>query len=506
MKYIDALKKYNEGKDKWCMPRKGSADYLKIREMMKKVSKIKKSKKSKNIKKEDIAEKDRRIRILQAAIKRRLLKAKSKSNASNASNGSNGSNGSNASNASNASNGSNVSRISRKLSKIPAYNSGSRVFSDDVYRNQQARKIQRFLKSKLLKNKLVINNNTLINRINNYRLLKKRLELLKSDECLENKTFNGVEGYTIRDIINLEKKIGTKSRFGSIYLTSIPNITGFYPIASKVMKNDSDNMTEVKLMTMITNDILLKKLSRHFLMIYGSSVCSKKIAPRLRLISINELADGDLKMLTNMREVVEDSETLFNILFQTFISIATFHNVVGYIHCDTHYGNFLYQLNNEKGYYHYTFNGTDYYLKACKYNIIIFDYGFSTKIVKHKALLVGALGTQIAARKKLVDRQSRKITYDYQQIIHAFFNKKTGGWCEVPKLPAEPTNSEVIAISVKLQQILMQEVLYNSGGDNYAKRFIGSVIQEIFLKYTPKDMFVTRRPSNVINKTPFIIA
>jgi hypothetical protein len=35
MKYIEALKKYNEGKDKWCAPRKGSVDYLAIREMMK---------------------------------------------------------------------------------------------------------------------------------------------------------------------------------------------------------------------------------------------------------------------------------------------------------------------------------------------------------------------------------------------------------------------------------------------------------------------------------------
>ena len=34
MKYIDALKKYNEGKDKWCSPRKGTEDYLKIRMMM----------------------------------------------------------------------------------------------------------------------------------------------------------------------------------------------------------------------------------------------------------------------------------------------------------------------------------------------------------------------------------------------------------------------------------------------------------------------------------------
>jgi len=41
MKYIDALKKYNEGKDKWCMPRKGSEDYLNIIGMMKQISKKK---------------------------------------------------------------------------------------------------------------------------------------------------------------------------------------------------------------------------------------------------------------------------------------------------------------------------------------------------------------------------------------------------------------------------------------------------------------------------------
>ena len=41
IKYREALKKYNEGSDKWCMPRKGSEDYLKIRNMMNKISKMK---------------------------------------------------------------------------------------------------------------------------------------------------------------------------------------------------------------------------------------------------------------------------------------------------------------------------------------------------------------------------------------------------------------------------------------------------------------------------------
>ena len=71
MKYIEALKKYNEGSDKWCMPRKGSVDYLKIIEIMKKISNIKKSKDS--INNGDNKTKDNNIKILQAAIKRKLI-------------------------------------------------------------------------------------------------------------------------------------------------------------------------------------------------------------------------------------------------------------------------------------------------------------------------------------------------------------------------------------------------------------------------------------------------
>ena len=43
MKYIDALRKYNENKDKWCMPRRGSVDYLEIRDIMKEKDKAKTS-------------------------------------------------------------------------------------------------------------------------------------------------------------------------------------------------------------------------------------------------------------------------------------------------------------------------------------------------------------------------------------------------------------------------------------------------------------------------------
>jgi len=90
--------------------------------------------------------------------------------------------------------------------------------------------------------------------------------------------------------------------------------------------------------------------------------------------------DGDLKMLMTQRELLKNNELIMNLLFQTFISIGTFHNIAGYVHRDTHHGNFLYQKNNDEGYYEYSLNGKSYYLKSCGYNIMIYDFGLSEEI------------------------------------------------------------------------------------------------------------------------------
>jgi hypothetical protein len=470
MKYIDALKKYNEGKDKWCMPRKGSEDYLNIIKMVKKVSKIKKNK-GVNDKKDSIGNNsksknaDSKIRILQAAIKRKLAIHKNNSNVI-----------------------SNIKASISKISKKPSYNSNSRIFSNDILKNMKIKKIQRFLRDKL-----VVNKHTLINRINRFNLLKKQLELLKDNDCLEKKTFNSVNGYTIRNIINLEKKMGSKSKHGTIYLTSIPNFISKYPIATKLMKYNNDNIAEVNIMRMITKNILLKKISRHFLMIYGSCACTKRIAERFRLISINELADGDLKMLVNIRDIVANYELLFNIFFQTFISIASFHNLTGFVHKDAHYGNFLYQINNERGYYHYICNGKDYYLKSCKYNIIIYDYGFSKKINENMN------------NNLIVKRESRYVFEDYSRILHAFMNKKTG-WGKYDNLPNDRINDIIMNINNILNNNIYLELTSNvTNNIPYSKRIINDIIKDVFLKYTPRDMFITIRPQNVLNEIPFSI-
>ena len=457
MKYIDALKKYNEGSDKWCMPRKGSEDYLKIMKIMNKISNIKKSKDDKNM---DIKANYDKIKILQAAIKRRLINKKESISIEKK-----------------------ISNSIKKVSKTPSYNSNTRVFSNEIIknikRNIKTRTIQKFLNDKLNTNKY-----NLLNRINRYNLLKQKLSLLKVDDCLEKKIFNGKNGYTIRNIINLEKKIGTKSKYGLIYKTSVPNFHITYPIATKIMEYREDNILEINLMTFITRNILLKKLSRHFIMIYGNSICNKTIDRKLRLISINELADGDLKTLFDDKFDLRDDESILNILFQTFISIATFHNTVGYIHKDTHHGNFLYQENNEIGYYHYIFNGKDYYLKSCKYNIIIFDYGFANEINNQ----ISNININIT------------IAEDYLRIISAFMNKKIGGWVNIENLPKDTVNNTVYQIITKIAYMARRPYPIP-----IQKNLFADIIDEIFLKYTPKDMFITQCPLNIINNIPFRI-
>jgi hypothetical protein len=400
---------------------------------------------------------------------------------------------------------------SSRKSQLPSYNSGSRVFSNDIYKvlheNLNARKIQQFMKDKI-----IINKNTLKNRINRYNILMKKLSLVKDDDCLEEKTFNGENGYTIRNIINLEKKIGRESKHGTIYLTHIPNLIGVYPIATKIMKFNSENIKEVGIMKGITNNIILKKLSRHFLMIYSSSLCEQEIPeipeklkftmvneltdedlkmlcerrniPRIpenrRLISVNELADGDLQTLMTNRNILEDNDLILNLLFQTYISIATFQNNMGYVHKDTHDGNFLFHYNNEniKGYYHYVFNEKDYYLKCCKYNIIIFDFGKARDIFYESDIL--------------------NIHRDYENILFTFMKKKGSIYDDLPK---DETNNITKQILNEMNKLYYKK----SYKRPLEKHLFSDIIENIFLKYTPKDMFITERPSIILNSVPFKI-
>lgn len=382
-----------------------------------------------------------------------------------------------------------------RLAKYPSYTSCMRIFTKDIRKARKARKA--YAAGGKLKEPVGSSSKyILINRIKNYNTIRSKLSQLKEEECLEKKTFaDGTEGYTVRNIINLEKRMGSKSRNSSIYLTSISGVPKTSPIVAKVMLYNNNNILETGLMKMITNSIILKSISKHFLMTYGDCVCAKRISKKLRFISVNELADGDIKTLIEKREVVEDTELMFNMLIQIYISIATYHNLVGYIHRDAHFGNFLYQANSEKGYYHYVFQGKHYYLKSCKYNMMIYDYGFSKKIASPE----DAEGT---IKKK------EGIFNDYMKIIHAFILRKSKGWINLTNIPSyNETNYNMIRIANILDRYIENELTHYAvhSSSSFATFIFSKIIQDVFLKYAPNAMFVTKRPPNVINRIPFRI-
>ena len=105
--------------------------------------------------------KDRRIKVIQANIRRKLLAGK-------------------------------TSLLKRE------------VFLPDVLKSDKyssASKVQNFLKSTFFANRF-----TLDTRIYYYAYISKKIKSVSSDECLREKDFSGTHGFTIKDVVDLEKK------------------------------------------------------------------------------------------------------------------------------------------------------------------------------------------------------------------------------------------------------------------------------------------------------------
>lgn len=249
-------------------------------------------------------------------------------------------------------------------------------------------------------------------RVKFIKQIKELVKGIKNGDCVEPKKFGSRDGYSVRNIINLEQVIGTPSAYGVIYLTTIKGAPTSFKIASKLFEPTAGNNNEVKIMENITNNLILTEKSRHFLALYNNTTCKdNKLQKKMRLLSINELAHGDLKGLISKSAVMGDDKLVYNLLLQVIISIATFHKQTKLYHNDCHFGNFLYQKNIEKGHYHYRVGAEDYYLPSCDYNMMIYDFGLSKKITND------------------IDG-GRYVITDYLRIMNAFINEKDGGWCD----------------------------------------------------------------------------
>jgi hypothetical protein len=341
----------------------------------------------------------------------------------------------------------------------------------------------------------------IIDRVNYYILIKQYLLKIKDTKnCLRLYNFDNKTNLPIyrvgKDII-LDKKIGSDSAFGIVFLghfksnvklgTKFDKLNKF---AVKITNQTRDNKNEIIILNKLTKLVIDFKCP-HFPISYGSLRCNNsraksdnpddysivndkhkkvKLFPKLinknksLLIQINELATGDLDSIIESKLNYD----FLNTITQVFISIMFFQHYSKYYHNDAHAGNFLYHKIKPGGYFHYNIYGIDYYLENKGYLWVIWDFGLIEPIANNKLDICNDF-------EFILD----KLDY-YDNIIKA-----------------EETNfltnlySDVVSNYDNIKDLDKVQNLYKDILDY----FVNNV-----------SSFTTIKPSNIINNKPYIIA
>ena len=348
----------------------------------------------------------------------------------------------------------------------------------------------------------------IIDRINYFIIMKQYLLSIKEkNNCLrlyniETNPANIV--YRIGNKIILDKKIGTPSAYGIVFLSHFKSNVkyGFKfdklnKFAVKITNQALDNKKEIQILKTLTRYVIELKCP-HFPITYGSLSCNN---PKLKsnnlddysivknkhnnkiylpeminknktfLIQINELASGDFHSLFSKPNNNIDA---LNAISQICISIMFFNNYTKMFHNDAHSGNFLYHKIKPGGYFHYNIYGKDYYLENKGYLWVIWDFGFIT----HHSVY----------RKIGTTKIYKPVNTDFNTIINAMTYY-------TPYFTSDIRT---------FRTLLYREIAPYGFVTDYFK------IDELNLKIlnfllARVSSFTINKPSNIINKNPYII-
>jgi len=219
-------------------------------------------------------------------------------------------------------------------------------------------------------------------RIDDFKETEFYLRKLDNNNCLVSvkKSNDNYEYKLLNGLLILKNRIGSKSKYGVIYLTTNKfNKTSF---ATKLTIMNDDNYKEI-LIAIHLSKISMRNLSPHFLFVYKTFYCVDNIDKNVPsiikkehyYISVNELINGNLKQFLDLNL---SFNFIFNALQQILIAILSFHYFTnGTYHHDCHYKNFLFIKIKSGGYFHYNLFGTDYYIKNMGYLWLIWDFGLA---------------------------------------------------------------------------------------------------------------------------------
>jgi len=231
----------------------------------------------------------------------------------------------------------------------------------------------------------IVNHNikirTFKERLDDFKFNEHILKQMKSHNCLISgiKKQDGTYEYILENgKLILKNRIGSKSKYGVVYLTSNKFNNSLF--ATKLTIMDEENYREILISKQLSK-ISSLNLNPHFLFIYKSFYCPDNrnlnlptiIKKENYYISVNELINGNLK---NFFDLKLNSSYNLNALEQILIAILSFHYFTkGIYHADCHYKNFLYVKIKAGGYFHYKIFGIDYFIKNMGYLWIIWDFG-----------------------------------------------------------------------------------------------------------------------------------
>ena len=243
--------------------------------------------------------------------------------------------------------------------------------------------------------------NSLGERLERFRLLY--LSNIHVKNIKDQKFVNNINGIDIYEILlNYKPEIIEKGYKHGYIIKYIPPYS--YPIVKKVMDVNTINIKNIMINFAIRNILILNESSKHFLLELGGPNNKNydyylnynynlnysldnndlEIYDNKKIVCYTELWDSYLSKLLLDLNVINNTDLMINMLFQAFICIATYHNILGLVYPANiiKADNFLVQTNDYKGYYCYKYDEEKLYLKDCEYNIIINDFG-SSIIIKN---------------------------------------------------------------------------------------------------------------------------
>jgi len=316
-------------------------------------------------------------------------------------------------------------------------------------------------------------------RIKNYKKNIKKIQSINSYQCLiSNKSKNKFYEYKLsQGTIFLKKQIGSKSRYGVIFLTKSKFSDLMF--ATKLMPRNYYNYNEIIISQNMSKNTLQDK-NPHFLLVYKYIYCNDTnnnnlpdiIKKKQYYIAINELADGNYK---NFLDFNKDENLTLNAYKQIMLSVLSFHHFTnGYYHNDCHFKNFLFHKIKKGGYFHYNIYGKDIYIENLGYIWMIWDFGLTkteTDIYKYNKL-----NDYFRINKILVEKYNSN-----------FFNYTT--------------DSNTNSIKYIVNELNDLSYIYKDLFGNSDKK----IFELFFFKQQNLFMIDMKKPDNIINKKPYII-